>query len=254
MAMTRRLPAPVQVAPSLLAADLTRLADEIKSLEPAGMKMIHLDVMDGHFVPEITFGQPVLRKLRKISDCFFDAHLMIGNPLQALPGFMESGADLITMHIEALSGGEAAGRGAPPGRPPQGPNDPVLDLIRSARRLLEDSGRGLGLSFRPATDPLPWLSLAGELLDLVMIMTVEPGFGGQKFMRDQLSKISAARRLREERGWRYAIEVDGGVGRDTAAACVEAGAEYLVAGTAVFGSSDRPRAIAEILRAAGSPA
>ena len=122
--------------------------------------------------------------------------------------------------------------------------------MREALGRLRPQGCGLGLSFKPATDPIPWLEEVGEVLDLVLVMTVEPGFAGQAFMPEQMSKVEAVRRLREQRGWRYRIEVDGGVGAETARACVSAGAELLVAGSAVFGREDRGDAVAAILRAA----
>jgi ribulose-phosphate 3-epimerase len=179
--------------------------------------------------------------VRVATTLFLDTHLMIRDPLGFLEAFVRSGADLVTLHAEALGelsspAGRAAARAA---------------LIATAARC-ESLGCGLGLSFRPVTDPLPLLAEAGELLDLVLIMTVEPGFGGQAFLETQLPRIAAARELRERSGWRYRIEVDGGVGRATAGACAAAGADWLVAGTAVFGPRDRRGAMADVLAAGRS--
>ena len=226
------IPQGVQVAPSLLAADFSRLAEEIRSVEEAGVRLLHLDVMDGHFVPNITFGPPLVASVRSITRLFLDVHLMIRDPIGYAEAFARSGADLLTFHAEALAGSSGAA-----------PGPEVLERLRDARARLRVLGCRLGLSFRPATDPAPWLALAGAELDLLLIMTVEPGFGGQPFLTDQLRRVAEARALREARGWRYRLEVDGGVEPGTARACVEAGAEILVAGTAVFRQPDRRQAI-----------
>lgn len=237
----RSIPAGLQVVPSLLSADFARLREEIADVTRAGARMLHLDVMDGAFVPEITFGQPVMRSIRRVTELFLDAHLMIRDPLRSLELFAGCGVDLLTLHAEALDGhaSEAA------------PSPAALASVAEARRMLSGRGCGLGLSFKPATDPRPWLEQIGELCDLVLVMTVEPGFGGQRFMEDQLPKIAAVAKLRDSRGWSYRIEVDGGVGAATAAGCISAGGELLVAGSAVFGEADRAAAVAAIRGAKG---
>ncbi len=236
--MRKTIPPGVQVAPSLLAADFGHLAREIASVEAAGVAVLHLDVMDGHFVPNITFGPPLVRSVRAATSLFLDTHLMIHEPIAFLEPFARSGADMLTLHAEALG-------------------DPGTESGRRAidRALAEAAGRlapyecGLGISFRPVTDPMPLLESIARRVALVLIMTVEPGFGGQAFLATQLPRIEAARRLREESGLGYRIEVDGGVGPATAGGCVRAGADLLVAGTAVFGDPDRRSAIQRILDA-----
>lgn len=226
-----KIPEGLQVAPSLLAADFTRLAEEIRSVEDAGAEILHLDVMDGAFVPNITFGPPLVASVRSVSERFLDVHLMIRDPIGFADAFARAGADLLTFHAEAL-----------------GPAAPeALASLRRARTALRAQGCGLGLSFRPASDPAPWLEAAGADVDLVLIMTVEPGFGGQAFRAEQLPRVTAAARLRDARGWTYRIEVDGGISAENAGPSVAAGAEILVAGTAVFGRPDRREAVRQIL-------
>ncbi|MCK4414261.1 MAG: ribulose-phosphate 3-epimerase [Candidatus Eisenbacteria sp.] len=237
MPQPRAIPAGVQVAPSLLAADFGHLAEEIRSIKEGGAAILHLDVMDGHFVPNITFGAPLVRSIRQATQLFLDTHLMIADPLAYLEPFARAGADLLTLHAEALAGCPA-------------PTAAGLARLREAGGRLGVLGCRLGLSFRPATDPLPWLEAAGDVLDLVLIMTVEPGFGGQAFRDGQIGRLEAAARLREARAWRYRLEVDGGIDARTAGHCAAAGAELFVAGTAVFGRADRAAAMREILRAA----
>jgi len=226
-----RIPGGLQVAPSLLAANFACLADEIRSVEAAGAEILHLDVMDGSFVPNITFGPPLVASVRGISRLFLDVHLMIRDPIGFAPPFARAGADLLTFHAEALGD----------------PTPETLAALRRSRTGLRALDCRLGLSFRPASDPRPWLEAAGGELDLVLIMTVEPGFGGQSFRAEPLHHVASAAALRSARGWAYAIEVDGGVDADTAGACVSAGAEILVAGTAVFGRPDRCESLARIL-------
>jgi len=205
----------VKIAPSILSADFTRLGEEILDAERGGCDILHVDVMDGHFVPNLTIGPPVIRWIRKITQLPLDVHLMIEDPLKSLEDYCKAGADWLTVHVEA----------APDIRP-------ALDWIQA-------SGAKAGISLRPRTSLesiLPYL----DRLDLVLIMTVEPGFGGQSFMADQLEKV---RRLRSQ-GFNGMISVDGGVNSETASVCIDAGADILVAGTAVFGNKNRAAAIA----------
>ncbi len=239
---SRSIPAGLQIVPSLLSADFARLAEEIQAVAAQGVTILHLDVMDGRFVPNITFGPPLVRSIRRATDLFLDAHLMIDDPLRYLAPFADAGADLLTLHAEALAGG----------RDERGLTPAGLRRFEEACRLLTQRECGLGLTFRPGTDPLPWLQSVGAALDLVLIMTVEPGFGGQKFLAQELPTLGQVRRLAIERGWRYRVEVDGGIGPETVGPCAREGAELFVAGQAVFGQPDRARAIRD-LRAAWGP-
>ncbi len=236
----KAIPPGTQVAPSLLAADFAHLADEVAAVSRAGARILHLDVMDGQFVANITFGPPLVAAVRAASTQFLDTHLMIRDPLKFLDSFAQSGADLLTLHAEALG---SLVDGAPTAA--------ALATFGEAHEKLLRLGCRMGLSFRPATDPGPWLERVGSALDLVLIMTVEPGFGGQSFLSEQLERVRSARALRDARGWDYRIEVDGGIGLATIRACVAAGAEILVAGTAVFGPPDRGAALAALVAVAG---
>jgi ribulose-phosphate 3-epimerase len=240
----RTIPQGLQVAPSLLAADFGVLTQEIRSVEEAGVAVLHLDVMDGHFVPNITFGPPLVRSVRAATGLVLDTHLMIRDPIAFLEPFARAGADLLTLHAEALGDpGTDGGRRA------------IVRALTEAADRLAPFECGLGISFRPATDPMPLLEMVAGRVDLVLIMTVEPGFGGQAFLATQLPRIEAALRVKRESGTGLRIEVDGGIGPDTARACAEAGADLLVAGTAVFGAADRRAAVGRILAAArGGPA
>ena len=199
----------IEVAPSLLAADFRDLDREVGRIAAAGCNVLHLDVMDGHFVPNISFGVPVVKSLRGATDMLFDTHLMISHPLQYVEPFAKAGSDLITFHIESC-------------------DDP--DAVISACR---DRGLDVGVSLKPATPPeviFPYL----EKIDLVLVMTVEPGFGGQSFMSDQLPKIGKIKREIVKRKLPVTLEVDGGIDGKTAPLAISAGAHLLVAGTAVF--------------------
>ncbi len=215
---------PIIVAPSLLAADFTRLGEEVRAVEAAGADWLHLDVMDGHFVPNISFGPLVLQALRPHSRLPFDVHLMIAPVDPYVAAFAEAGADHISFHPEA------------------GPHTHrTLQLIRSL-------GKKCGLVLNPAT-PIEAVEWAMDLVDILMVMTVNPGYGGQAFLPSQLPKIAALRRLIDLSGRPIALQVDGGVapsiqGRETARQVLEAGADTLVAGSAVFGAPDYAAAIA----------
>ena len=215
----------LRIAPSILAADFARLADEIARVETGGADQIHVDVMDGHFVPNITIGVPVVAALRKATSLPLDVHLMIDAPDRYVDAFVEAGAAMLTGHVEA-----------------------ARHLHRTVTRIRQ-LGAKAGVALNPAT-PLDALEeIAGEI-DHVLIMSVNPGFGGQTFITRSIDKIAATQRLREKRGHEVAIEVDGGVDTGNAADLVRAGASVLVAGVSIFRTPD-PAAATRALRAAG---
>jgi ribulose-phosphate 3-epimerase len=209
------------VAPSLLAANFARLGDEVAAIEKAGADWLHLDVMDGHFVPNISFGPPVLKALRPLTKLPFDVHLMIAPADPYLAAFAEAGADHILIHPEA---------GPHPHR--------SLQHIRAL-------GKKAGLVLNPGT-PLAHAETMLDLLDIILVMSVNPGFGGQKFIASQLPRIAALRRIIDASGRDIRLEVDGGIDARTAPLCIAAGADTFVAGTAVFGAPDYAAAISAI--------
>jgi ribulose-phosphate 3-epimerase len=212
----------IEIAPSILSADFARLADEIAVIESAGVNMVHLDVMDGHFVPNITIGPPVIAKLRKVSSLVFDSHLMISEPAKYAERFVEAGADHITFHIEVA--------------------DEPQQLIDKLHKL----GCSAGICLNPET-PVERIEPVAPLCDMVLVMTVRPGFGAQEFMPEAAKKIV---RVREIIGPDIRIEVDGGIDPQTAPIVVSYGADTLVAGNAIFAKTDRIAAINAIREAA----
>jgi len=211
----------VTIAPSLLAADFGRLREEVAAVEAAGADWLHLDIMDGHFVPNISFGPPVMKSLRPLTKLPFDVHLMIAPVDPYVEAFAQAGADHMLVHPEA------------------GPHlHRTLQLIRS-------HGKKAGVVLNPSTPPetIAWVM---DLIDIILVMTVNPGFGGQAFLESQVLKIQALRQMIDASGRPIALSVDGGVAPETAPQVIAAGADTLVAGTAVFGTSDYAAAIAAL--------
>jgi len=200
-----------EILPSILSADFTRLGDDIAVLEAAGCRMLHVDVMDGHFVPNITLGPPVVTSLRKATRALLDTHLMIEDPDTFAPLFIKAGSDTITVHQESCRH-----------------LNRTLHMIRS-------EGAKAGVAINPAT-PIATLDEVLDLVDLVLVMSVNPGFGGQKFIPGSLNKVRRLARRRKELGLQFVIEIDGGVTRENVAALVDAGVDWLVAGSSVFHS------------------
>ena len=212
--MTHSLPKdPILLAPSLLAANQSALREGVEFAQTAGVQSLHLDIMDGHFVPNISFGPDVVQSLRKNSNLFFDVHLMLSNPNKHYESFIRAGADLITIHVE--------------------PEYPIEETINA----IKDRGVLAGIAINPETDVnavMPYL----KMVDLVLVMTVHPGFGGQKLISSCLDKVRTIKEKQLELGLDFRIEVDGGVNLENAKICVDAGADTLVCGTSFYQSED----------------
>jgi ribulose-phosphate 3-epimerase len=215
----------IELAPSILSADFARLAEEVRAVEEGGATLLHVDVMDGHFVPNITLGPPVVASLRKATALPLDCHLMIENPDQYIPAFIDSGADWISVHQEACRH-----------------LNRTLELIRS-------HGAQAGVVINPAT-PVVAISEVLDIVDYVLVMSVNPGFGGQKFIASTLHKARTLTEVRNQRRLQFRIEMDGGIAPETVVPAVQAGVEVLVAGNAVFAHGDPAQNARELLRMA----
>ena len=212
------------IAPSILSADFTCLGNEIEEVEKAGARLIHLDVMDGHFVPNLTIGPLVVEALRSKTKMILDCHLMVNEPEKMIPWFAEAGADWITFHDEAAANA-----------------DSLIDQIH-------DLGKKAGISIKPNT-PIEMLAPLLSKLDLVLVMSVEPGFGGQKFMNSSLQKVRWLSKQKKEKGYTFLISIDGGINLNTITEAKNAGAEVFIAGSAVFSSKDRAHAFQQLEQA-----
>jgi ribulose-phosphate 3-epimerase len=215
----------IELAPSILSADFARLGEQVHAAAEGGGTVIHVDIMDGHFVPNLTLGPPVVKSLRQATDLPLDCHLMIDNPDDFIPVFAEAGADWISVHQE------------------------VCPHLNRVLHHIKDHNCHAGVVINPAT-PVETLSEVLDLADYVLVMTVNPGFGAQKFIPSTLHKIRRLAQIRAQRGLSYRIEVDGGIALDTVADVVQAGAEILVAGNAVFGNGDPKKNAEALLKAA----
>ena len=215
----------IELAPSILSADFAHLAEQVQRATEGGGTLVHVDIMDGHFVPNLTIGPPVVKSLRKATDLPLDCHLMIENPDEFIPMFIEAGANWISVHQEACR-----------------------HLDRTLHHIREH-GALAGVVLNPAT-PVEMLSEVFDIVDYVLIMSVNPGFGGQEFIPRAIHKIRRLAELRNQHGLSYRIEVDGGISLDTVANVVRAGAEILVAGNAIFGQGDPKSNAQKLLKAA----
>lgn len=218
-------PGMIEILPSILAADFARLGEEIAKVERAGATILHVDVMDGHFVPNISIGIPVVEAIRKVTKLKLDVHLMISDADKYAPEFIQAGADYLLVHQEACR-----------------------HLDRTLRMIRSEGGRP-GVVLNPAT-PISMLSEVLDLVDHVLIMSVNPGFGGQAFIPNALRKVQALAWRRKELGLNFAIEIDGGVGRENAGDIARAGCDWLVAGSSIFHTPDAAQAFIELQRAA----
>ena len=199
----------IQISPSILSADFSQLGNEIKRLEEGGADLIHVDVMDGHFVPNLTIGPPVIKNLRKYTNLPFDVHLMISPVHEYIENYAEAGADIITIHPEAT------------------------ENLRDSINLIKKFGKRAGVSLNPKTE-IETLIEEIENIDLVLVMSVNPGFGGQKFMPEVLDKIKKLKKIKDQNNYKFNIEVDGGINFSNSKIVLEAGADILVSGTTVF--------------------
>ena len=210
------------ISPSLLAANAGNYADEIRDIENAGAKFLHVDVMDGHFVPNLSFGPNILEGIRKTSNIYLDVHLMVENPIDFIEPFSKAGANAITVHAEA--------------------NGSLAQMCEKCKKL----GVAFGVAVRPQTDLLEIFEYLSDA-DILLIMSVNPGFGGQKFIPETIERISEAVKLRNRLQAHYLISVDGGINSETAPQAIKAGVDILVAGSSVFGALDRKTAIEQLM-------
>ena len=211
-----------EIAPSILSADFSRLGEEIKAVSSGGATVLHVDVMDGHFVPNITIGLPVVRSIRKVTDMTIDTHLMIDDPGRYAAKFAEAGADMVSVHVEA--------------------DNHIHRTLCSIR----DAGAKAGIAINPAT-PLVSLEEALPYADFILLMSVNPGFGGQSFIPTSLQKLRRLRQMIDDKGFKTKIEIDGGIDLENIASIVESGAEIIVAGSAVFGGGEPEMAVKELI-------
>jgi ribulose-phosphate 3-epimerase len=215
----------VEILPSILAADFSRLGEQIELVEQAGARMIHLDVMDGHFVPNLTIGPPVVESLRKRTRMTFDLHLMIEDPDRYAPYFIEAGADQVLVHQE------------------------VCRHLNRTLNMIKQEGAKAGVAINPAT-PVAMLDEVLDIVDYVLVMSVNPGFGGQRFIANSIQKVKELSARKRERGLHFPIEIDGGIDKENVASVVSAGVEWVVAGSSVFHSVNPATAFEELQAAA----
>ena len=212
-----------KILPSILSADFANLERDVRELEQIGIDMFHIDVMDGNFVPNISFGFPIIEAIRSKTDKIFDCHLMIARPEEYVERFCNAGCDMVSFHIEATNHA-----------------DRVIQIIKN-------SGKKAGMVLNPQT-PIESVKYLLPKLDYVLIMTVNPGFGGQKFIPEMLEKIEELAKIREEKGHSFLIQVDGGVNVETSKLCRDKGADLLVCGSFLFGAEDKEKTLGELLR------